>query len=177
MNSKKDEVLQCVKTYIDENHISPSFREIGKMTGIQSLSTVHRYLHQLEYEGKILMTEGRNRSIVLLEGKQRNLLEIPILKRFQPNLFLSNNIDGFVRFYFDKPPEEILFAVRVEKENDLLQYQKGDIVVAVKTDSDVNGVSVYVDENNHFAFRKETFVKENTIGKVIAMIRNYNGKV
>lgn len=45
--------FKCIKEYIDENGFSPTVREVAKMIGLKSTSTVNGYLEILEKEGYI----------------------------------------------------------------------------------------------------------------------------
>ncbi|WP_461039740.1 LexA family protein, partial [Tepidimicrobium xylanilyticum] len=53
LNEKESKLFDAIVKYIYENGFSPSIREIGKLTGIKSTSTVHRYLSKLEEKGYI----------------------------------------------------------------------------------------------------------------------------
>ena len=53
--SKKKEILEYIKSYINEKGYSPTIREIGKAVGLQSTSAVSFHLVKLRKEGKSTM--------------------------------------------------------------------------------------------------------------------------
>ena len=67
LNEKESRVLNAILKYIYENGFSPSIREIGKLTGIKSTSTVHRYLSRLEQKGYIERKENSPRALRVIQ--------------------------------------------------------------------------------------------------------------
>jgi repressor LexA len=53
LTERESEVLNIIVEYIKENEYAPSVREIGKLMGLKSSSTVHMYLKNLELKGFI----------------------------------------------------------------------------------------------------------------------------
>ena len=53
MSEKQKKLLKEIISYIDKNGFSPSIRELTRLKGFKSTSTVHMYLNQLELEGYI----------------------------------------------------------------------------------------------------------------------------
>lgn len=53
LNKRELEILNAIINYIEENGFSPTVREIGKIVGLNSSSTVHGYLNKLEQKGYI----------------------------------------------------------------------------------------------------------------------------
>lgn len=66
--SKKKEILDYIKSYINEKGYSPTIREIGKAVGLQSTSAVSFHLVKLRKEGKIDYEEGAPRTITICSG-------------------------------------------------------------------------------------------------------------
>lgn len=66
--SKKKEILDYIKSYINEKGYSPTIREIGKAVGLQSTSAVSFHLVKLRKEGKIDYEEGVPRTITICLG-------------------------------------------------------------------------------------------------------------
>lgn len=66
--SKKKEILDYIKSYINEKGYSPTIREIGKAVGLQSTSAVSFHLVKLRKEGKIDYEEGFPRTITICSG-------------------------------------------------------------------------------------------------------------
>lgn len=49
--SGKEKVLKAVVDYISEHQYPPSVRELCDMTGLQSTSSIHRYINKLLEDG------------------------------------------------------------------------------------------------------------------------------
>ncbi len=60
-----DRVYNYVKSYIHENALSPSVRDICVGAGLKSTSSVHTYLKKLDQMGKIEYRPGMRRAIIL----------------------------------------------------------------------------------------------------------------
>lgn len=175
MTKKRFATYQYVRDYMEQYHMAPSMREICDATGIKSPSTVHRHLHQLQEEGKLKMTPGKNRSIVLPDQTTENQKpdEIPVLKSFQPNLFLSNNIKTFIHFKTD--PTQRLFAFSLLSDAPELFCQKNDIIIAAYTLQNAkSGIAVLVGENGTFTIDFDTPDNTEKIGNVVAVLRRYD---
>ena len=51
--SRKNEILAFINWFVAVNGFSPSYREIGEKVGLRSISTVGKYVKQLEAEGRL----------------------------------------------------------------------------------------------------------------------------
>ncbi len=60
-----DRVYNYVRSYIHENALSPSVRDICVGAGLKSTSSVHTYLKRLDEMGKIEYRPGMRRAIIL----------------------------------------------------------------------------------------------------------------
>ncbi|KAB3535625.1 transcriptional regulator [Alkaliphilus pronyensis] len=60
-------VLRALKEYYKKHNISPSIRELVKLSGIRSTSTVHQHLTNLERRGYISIERRCHRSISLIK--------------------------------------------------------------------------------------------------------------
>lgn len=63
---QKNKVLEAIEEYTEAHHYSPSVRDLCKMTGIKSTSTMYGILKELKKCGEIDMQEKISRSITLL---------------------------------------------------------------------------------------------------------------
>lgn len=63
LNERELEVLNVTVDYIKQNGYAPSVREIGKIVGLKSTSTVHTYLKNLELKGFIERKENFPRAL------------------------------------------------------------------------------------------------------------------
>lgn len=72
-SSKQIGVLRCIHLYWKQNRLSPTIREIGERTGIQSSSVVNYQLKRLEEMGCVVRHTRRSRTIMLTEKALRYL--------------------------------------------------------------------------------------------------------
>ena len=72
MSEKQKEILEIIKTFINENGYSPTVREICALSGLRSTSSVHQYIKRLKAKGHLTCMVERPRSIVLTE-KEKNI--------------------------------------------------------------------------------------------------------
>ena len=57
--------MEFISEYSNANNIAPSLREIGAAVGLNSPSSVSRYIEQLKNEGKLVALNQRSRAIAL----------------------------------------------------------------------------------------------------------------
>ena len=79
MGNKGEEIYNYITEHINEFGYPPTVREICAELDIKSTSTVHRYLKELEAEGRITMGENQNRAITLKDSAPAGT--IPVLGR------------------------------------------------------------------------------------------------
>ena len=174
---RAEEIYRFVKEYIQTQNIAPSVREICEGVGIRSTSTVHRYLHRLETDGRIRMATGKNRAIVVSDGVTEQILGgIPVLQRFLPNLFANENVVDYVKVELPRGYENALFAVRAgnSKYAESTGICRGDIVIVEHNAwTDGNDIAVIVAEGNAFEFAKGIEERGNVVGKVVAIVRYF----
>ena len=192
---RANEILEYIKDYIDSENIAPSVREICEGCGIRSTSTVHRYLHRLETEGRIRMSEGKNRAIVLTEAESETA-GIPLVGTVaagQP-ITAIENITDYVEFDPQRHYDGKLFALRVRGESMInIGILDGDIVIVEQTPVAENGevivalvdgceatVKTFYKEDGHFRLQPENDEMEPIIvddvailGKVVSLIRYF----
>ncbi|SDL23344.1 LexA family protein [Natronincola ferrireducens] len=71
MKDKKMEILVSIKNYIEKRGYSPTVREIGKLVGLRSTSTVQGYLIEMEIWGIIERQRTLPRALRITEkGKE-----------------------------------------------------------------------------------------------------------
>lgn len=63
LTEREEKVLNIIVDYIKQNEYAPSVREIGKLAGLKSSSTVHMYLKNLELKGFIERKENLPRAL------------------------------------------------------------------------------------------------------------------
>lgn len=196
---KCSKIFEFIRNYILTENMSPSVREICEGVGYSSTSTVYHYLQKLKDAGKISMTNGKNRSIVIPE---EDLLEpegIPLLGKVAAGhpITAEQDIEEYVDFIPAKNYAGELFALRVQGDSMInIGIYDGDIVIVERTPVADNGevvvamvdgpagseatVKTFYKENGYFRLQPENdemkpfIVKEVTIlGRVVSLIRYF----
>lgn len=193
LNSKQKQILEFIKSSIENEGFSPSVREICLAVNLKSTSTVQYHLNKLIDLGYINKANNKSRSIRSKDTK--NIKAIPILGEIsagQP-LLAEENFIGEVT-YIKENKNNSLFALKVNGDsmvdaglfdNDLViidkdtQPQNGDIgaflindiEATVKYLDTVANVKYLIPANKNYSNIK---VDENitSIGKVISLIRD-----
>lgn len=79
LTEKQQEVFNIICTYINDNQMAPTVRELMELTGLKSSSTVHEHLAKLKAKGYIAWEEGKPRTMRVLKidnwGKS-NMIEL-----------------------------------------------------------------------------------------------------
>src|SRR3989442_14627611 len=74
------EILDYIAKHLEEKGYAPSFEEIARQFGFQSLATVHEHLTNLERKGYIRRTHNESRAIEVVPPKrQTGATELPLL--------------------------------------------------------------------------------------------------
>jgi len=63
LTERQKEIFNIIEDYIEDKKIPPTVREICKIAGLLSTSTVQGYINKLEKEGYISKEKGCCRSI------------------------------------------------------------------------------------------------------------------
>ena len=186
------DILDYIRTTINDEGYSPSVRDISTALGIKSTSTVHLYLHKLEEKGYIQKEQGKSRTIRVETTSQTGIPVIGEIAAGVP-IFAEQNFDGRVDFKADGYDPENLFALHVKGESmidagildgDLIvidagSYAENGDIVAALVDNEAT-VKEFYKENGHYRLQprnekmKPIIVDECTVlGKVIASLRYY----
>jgi len=141
---RKQDILEFIRNYIRRNKIAPSVREICQGMGIRSTSTVHRYLHRLEEEGKLQMSAGKNRAIFIKETISQG---IPVIAQVQPetDILDEKNILSYYRTGTAQKYQNQLFAFSARKEYPEYHILKEDMLITEMTSEPRNNrLSVFL---------------------------------
>ena len=191
MGNKGEEIYNYITEHINEFGYPPTVREICAELDIKSTSTVHRYLKELEAEGRITMGENQNRAITLKDSAPAGT--IPVLGRVAAGspILAEEEVEEYVPYPGNTSG---LFALRVRGESMIkCGILNGDIVVVRKTPEAHNGeivvalvedsatVKRFYKEDGHFRLQPENDDYEPIIvdsveilGKVISVLRSYD---
>lgn len=193
MNDKADRIFAYISEYIEQVGYPPTVREICAELGIRSTSTVHRYLKELEADGRITMGENQNRAITINNIAEKPHGTVPVLGRVAAGspILAQEEVEEYIPFAGNTNG---LFALRVRGDSmircgilndDIVvvrqtkEANNGDIVVALVEDSAT--VKRFYKENGHFRLQPENERYEPIIvdsveilGKVISVVRSYD---
>src|SRR5438094_10462757 len=76
---RQREILDFIGKHIEEKGYAPSFEEIARQFGFQSLATVHEHLTNLERKGYIRRSHNESRAIDVVPPKgQTGATELPL---------------------------------------------------------------------------------------------------
>lgn len=196
---KSNLIFEFIRDFIETENMSPTVREICDGVGYSSTSTVHHYLKKLQAEGRISMSNGKNRSIIITDEALAEPEGIPLLGKVAAGLPITaeQNITDYVDFIPAKNYSGELFALRVQGESMInIGIMDGDIVIVEQTPVAENGevvvamvdgpagseatVKTFYKENGHFRLQPENddmqpiIVNEvDVLGKVVSLIRYF----
>ena len=87
LTKRQSEILAYLQQHITDEGYAPSFEEIAKRFGFQSLATVHEHLTNLERKGYIQRSYNESRSIEVLPPRgTAAATEIPLLGKVAAGL-------------------------------------------------------------------------------------------
>ncbi len=126
---KAEAVLNFIQEYITQNQIAPSVREICTGLGIRSTSTVHRYLHRLQEEGKLQMPSGKKRAVFVTVSRKEG---IPVIAQVKPETALldEENIQYYETPFSAQDAGNSLFAFFLTRDLPENGLRKGDMLIA-----------------------------------------------
>lgn len=67
---RQQEVIDTIQKYLSINGYPPSFRDIGKIVGMKSSSTVSGILTNLKKKGYVTWETGRPRTLKIIKVKE-----------------------------------------------------------------------------------------------------------
>ncbi len=191
MGSKAEAIFEYMTDFINDHGYPPTVREICAELDIKSTSTVHRYLKELEAEGRISMGENQNRAITLKNATPPGT--IPVLGHVAAGspILAEEEVTEYVPYPGNTAD---LFALHVHG-NSMIKcgILDGDIVIVRRTPEARNGeiivalvedsatVKRFYKEEGHFRLQPENDDYEpiivdsvDVLGKVISVVRSYD---
>lgn len=160
LSKRQSEILSYIVQQINKKGYPPSVREIGEAVGLQSSSTVHSHLTQLEQKGYIRRDPTKPRAIMVLKTNDEmdafyeedkpfdEMINVPIIGAVAAGtpILASQNVEDTITFPMHLIRSNNSFMLRVKGDSminagifngDLLIVtpqkvaNNGDIVVAV----------------------------------------------
>ena len=123
LTRRQRQVLDVVRTFIDENGYSPSLEEIGAELGLSSVATVHKHVSHLVQKGFMRRAWNQNRSIELVDSTQG---------AGAVQLALAGTISA------GHPLEAVATAESIGVPADMVQDPTNSFVLRVQGDSMIN---------------------------------------
>ena len=82
VTKRQKQLLDYLRTYIEQHGYAPTLEEIGKHFSLSSLATVHKHLQNLERKGRIRRLHHHSRAMeVVPEPRFGRAVEVPLLGR------------------------------------------------------------------------------------------------
>lgn len=160
LSKRQAEILDYIARQLDLKGYPPSVREIGEAVGLQSSSTVHNHLTQLEQKGYIRRDPTKPRAIMILKPNDEmdafyeedkpfdEMINVPLIGTVAAGtpILASQNVEDTITFPMHLVRNNNSFMLRVKGDSminagifdgDLLLVtpqkvaSNGDIVVAV----------------------------------------------
>lgn len=201
--STQNKVYEFIKSYIAENSIPPTIREIGEGIGKKSTSTIFMHLNNLKSKGIVDFTPSKQRSITL-NSPEKELPDVQVVP-FVGTVAAGIPIEAFEdiqdpyfmpRRILHGATENDVFMLKIDGEsmieagmlpgdkiivNRELAISNGDIVVA-KTFGESATVKRYFHEGSRIRLQPDNSAMEpiyiglmdvEILGKVIGLIREF----
>ncbi len=197
LTTRQGEVLRAIKSFIRNNRIAPSVRELASKLKVTP-STIHKLLRALKEKGHIELRDKISRGIVVIE-EATYAVPVPILGRIPAGTpVLSEEFyEGYLELDSSLVPSGEIFALKVMGESmvganildgdtAIIRKQEtaetGDIVAALvdgeatlKRFKVKGGTHYLFPENPDFSPIKLTGQGREAciLGKLVAVVRKY----
>jgi len=202
LTKRQKEVLDFIRTFIEQGGYSPSLEEIGKALGMSSVATVHKHVSHLTEKGLLGRQYNKKRSIVPLSEdhlEDSSIIRLPLagtIAAGEPIEAIQGTETISVPAEFARPRGRRMFVLKVKGSSMIEDHiMDGDFVVVVEGHSADNGQTVvalldgenatlkkYYRENGSVRLQpanesvKPIIVKERDVriqGVVVGLMRRY----
>ncbi|MFO7947504.1 MAG: transcriptional repressor LexA [Armatimonadota bacterium] len=201
LTPRRQEILDFIVSYIDDNGYPPTVREIGEKVGLSSSSSVHFHLKALEASGYLQRDGSLTRAIRPIvddddassASTSSPLQEIPLIGRVAAGepIFASQNTEDVLPMPATLFPDSDLFMLEIKGDSMInagildgdyvvVQAQEtaenGDIIVALMQDEAT--VKRFYRRNDHIELQPENDDMEpirasdvQVVGRVRGVVR------
>lgn len=146
LTKRQREILDYIRSFIEEHQYAPSFEEIARQFSYNSLATVHEHLSNLEQKGFIRRNHNESRAIELVpEPGHASATELPLLGRVAAGL----PIEAVTTPETIAVPDELIprrgstYALQVQGDSMIDEHiEDGDFVVVNSRNAAENGEMV-----------------------------------
>jgi repressor LexA len=165
LTRRQSQILNFLKTYLQEKGFSPSFEEIATYLQVSSLNGVYKHLQALEQRGYIRRLSNRARSIQLCNPDQIGKATIPLLG----TIAAGTPIEALTEDEEVSVPEDFLgkgrhFALRVRGDSMIdEQIRDGDLVIISERTQAHNGQTVVALIDGETATLKKYYREKNMV--------------
>ena len=125
LTERQHKILDYIRYVTKVRNYPPSVREIGEAVGLNSSSTVHNHLNQLERRGLIKRDPSKSRTVQLvqdaeLDQQRRNAVSVPIVGHVAAGtpILAEQNIE-----------EHVLLSSELAKDGYFMLRVRGDSMV------------------------------------------------
>lgn len=167
LTKRQFEVLEYLKSYIDDNGYAPCVRDICLALDLKSTSTAHAHLTKLERKGYISRDPAKPRTIMIC-GENRHkekMVPVPVLGRVSAGIPITavENIEEYISLPYSLLGSEDVFMLNVSGDSMMnAGIRDKDKIIAKKQDYAQNGdiiVALLEDE----ATVKRFFIEEGRV--------------
>ena len=138
LTEKQQRTLDCIVKYSAEYGYPPTVRELAKLLGVSSTSTVHSHLRALEERGLIMRSQGSSRAIITALSQEGSMPVCGTVAAGGP-IPAFEDIVGYVPYVPNGSREEH-FALRIRGDSMLnAGIMDGDTVVVHRQATAENG--------------------------------------
>lgn len=151
LTKKQSEILSFIKSFIDTNDYSPSYREIAKALNLSSVATIAEYVNVLSQKGYLNKEGSAARSLQLTPSWDERIFEVPLLGL----VAAGKPIEAIRTNETIEIPRDMtghnVFALRVQGDSMVEDgILDGDFVIVERTNNPKNGdiVVALIDQDN-----------------------------
>ena len=144
LTQRQRQILDYIRTYIEEKDYSPSFEEIARHLNVASLNGVYKHLRALEERGFIRRLSNQARSIQIRDPEQDAGFTLPVLG----TIAAGQPIEAIADQEEISIPKDFLgkgrhFGLRVSGDSMIdEQIRDGDMVIVRERSEAHNGETV-----------------------------------
>ncbi|HLV01433.1 MAG TPA: transcriptional repressor LexA [Acidobacteriota bacterium] len=165
LTRRQREILEFLRSYLDEHGYSPTLEEIAEHFGLASLNGVYKHLQLLEERGAIRRLSNRARSIQVIDEHQGGEPTLPLLGRVaagKPIEAVSNPEEIPVPHTFLTGKNNFVLQVSGDSMIEE-QIRDGDFVIVEKREWAENGELVVALIDNEETTLKKFYREGRTI--------------
>lgn len=151
LTKRQSEILSFIKSFIEENEYSPSYREIAKALNLSSVATVAEYISILNQKGYLDKEGSSARSLQLTPSWDERVFEVSLLGIISA----GRPIEAIRTNETIEIPRDMIghnvFALRVHGDSMIEDgILDGDYVIIERTNNPKNGdiVVALIDQDN-----------------------------